>query len=363
MPVWIEKRNSLANTQELALRDRFTEFDYFRGITISLIVLVHSFTIITSDIPISAVNLLVGSSCLFVFMSGFFFHRIYSENFDYKKFILKKTRNVAVPCFVFSVIIVAIKIVAWTIVYRQTGEQVMTVLLEQMSRGYVFWPYWYIPFIMLVFFFSPVHVWFAKLEVSKQIPIFLMSTVAANYVHRSADLGAFLQHVIFFTPFYLLGILYSQHLKWLNENSKALFTISFLGFVMTFTMQTYMFRFRGNYNHDSLDMIPIDLMFWQKLFLCVVLVGVCSFIAKRISLPWLQVMANASFAIYFIHGLFIEVFKILYSDIIGVAEIGSSVADATAVGICFIVTLIGSLLVAKFLKHYLGENSRPVIGW
>lgn len=70
-----------------------------RGIAIIFIVLGHSIYNSGEGFPLLLENLLRGGTALFVFISGYFFHRIFYKDFDYSKFMKNKVQNVLYPFF------------------------------------------------------------------------------------------------------------------------------------------------------------------------------------------------------------------------------------------------------------------------
>ena len=81
-------------------------FDYFRSITILLIIAGHSYGPWTRNnfLEISISNTITGGTALFVFISGFFFHAIFNEKISYQKFMKKKILNVLVPYILLSLL-------------------------------------------------------------------------------------------------------------------------------------------------------------------------------------------------------------------------------------------------------------------
>lgn len=79
------------------MRKNQLEFTYMRGIAIILIVLGHSVYNSGQGFPLLLENLLRGGTALFVFISGYFFHRIFYKDFDYSKFMKNKVHNVLYP--------------------------------------------------------------------------------------------------------------------------------------------------------------------------------------------------------------------------------------------------------------------------
>ena len=84
-------------------REHLVYFDYFRAISIILIVMGHSYGSWERDsvLDMSFTNLISGGTALFVFISGFFFHNVFNENYNYKAFVLKKCEGVFLPLLIY----------------------------------------------------------------------------------------------------------------------------------------------------------------------------------------------------------------------------------------------------------------------
>ena len=88
-----------------------------RAIAIILIITGHCFDY--SNFKIYSVSdkvfasLILGGTQLFVFISGFLFHHVYSQNFSYKNFIKKKIRNILFPYLFLSIIPILYLVVSW----------------------------------------------------------------------------------------------------------------------------------------------------------------------------------------------------------------------------------------------------------
>jgi len=84
--------------------------NYFRGIAIIIIVAGHCLTLsnfsYNSFFGITILNLTQGGTSLFVFISGFLFHHIFYQYFDFKKFMLKKIKYVLSPYIFLSSLVI-----------------------------------------------------------------------------------------------------------------------------------------------------------------------------------------------------------------------------------------------------------------
>jgi peptidoglycan/LPS O-acetylase OafA/YrhL len=296
-----------------------------------------------------------------VFISGFFLHAVYREKFVYAGFVLKKIRYVALPYLSFSAFVIFLKMSVWILYFGHSFEVASQMMLAQAARGYVLGAYWYVPFIMLTFLMAPLHMRFLESKSSLQGFLMLASLIVSALIHRSVDNENVLQSAVYYTPFYLLGIFYSQNLRWFAKNSHVVMSITGLLVVALLILQSYVVVHAGNYYKPALEYGGLDLMALQKFFLCVFLAEFFRFIAQHHELPASRGLAESSFAIYFLHGIILEFYKILWGEFAKSGGYEAVSIESSSLG--FLLALIGSYYAAKVLKSILGKNSRVLIGW
>lgn len=344
-------------------KERLVEFDYLRGLAIVMIVLGHSIFLAQPVFPLLLENLLRGGTGLFVFISGFFFHRVFYARFDYKKFISKKTSALLFPFFTISLVALAIRTIGWW----QDGLDWQQNLLNTwytISNGYVLYPHWYIPFILLTFLCSPLHIAYIRTHLPMKIVVLILFAFIAVLMHRPESNSNFLQSLIYFTPYYLLGIVFSQYEQPLRLWHWPLLIISLLVVAATALAQTYLWVHIGNYHTAAFHYDGWDLQFIQNLFGSIAMLALC----HHISWPWLQQhlrwLAELSFPIFFIHPLLtialeniaaLEMIKPFFP----VPDLGTSLLVFTVV---FLVQFYGSAGIAVLVKRLTRASSRKLIG-
>jgi fucose 4-O-acetylase-like acetyltransferase len=343
-------------------RERFAEFDYLRGMAIAMIVLGHSIFLAQPVFPALLENLLRGGTGLFVFISGFFFHRVFYPRFDYTQFITKKAKSLLIPFVVISLFALSIRMFGWW----QDGLSWQQNLLNTwytLRNGYVLYPHWYIPFIFITFLCSPLHVAYIREHLSIQIWVLLLFSLIALFIHRPQSNSNFLQSLIYFTPYYLLGILFSRYDEQLRRWHWPLLGVSLFVIATTALVQTYVLIHLGNYHKPAFVYEGWDLQFIQILFGCIAMLALCRHIR-----PWLQQhlcwLAELSFPIFFIHPLLTIALENLAAletikPFFPVSGLANSLLVFSAV---FLVQFYGSAGVAVAIKHFAGSRSRWLIG-
>lgn len=343
-------------------RERLAEFDYLRGMAIAMIVLGHSIFLAQPVFPALLENVLRGGTGLFVFISGFFFHRVFYARFDYPQFIAKKASALLIPFLSISVFALLIRMLGWWQDGLDWQKNALNVWYT-VRNGYVLYPHWYIPFILLTFLCSPLHLLYIRAHLSLQILLFIAFSLIALLIHRPQSNSNFLQSLIYFTPYYLLGILFSQYEPQLRRLHWPLLIASVLVVAVSAIVQTYLWIHIGNYHKAAFVYQGWDLQFIQVLFGCIAMLTLCRHIR-----PWLQQhlcwLAELSFPIFFIHPLLtialenlvaIEIIKPFFP----VSALGTSLLIFIAV---FLVQFYGSAGIAVAIRVVFKKNGRFIVG-
>ncbi|QYJ75086.1 MULTISPECIES: acyltransferase family protein [Shewanella] len=349
------------------MRKQQLEFTYMRAIAILWIVAGHSIYNSGAGFPLPLENLVRGGTALFVFISGYFYHRIFHPRMVYKEFMVSKLRNVLLPFLWVSLVGLAMLATQWSLMYDRPLSEVAKGIYYTVRNGYVLYPHWYIPFIMAVFAISPVFSAYIRMSGAARWTLLALSCVIALLIHRPIGNINVLHSVVYFTPFYLMGILYSAHEEWLKERAVPLLWLALLGTLLSLYMQTYVQGHVGNYHKEALSWGGVDWQFVQKFSLVILAVGLCLWLSQRSlsdrTQKSLNALAEMSFAIFFIHPLF----SILFSVITGLLRFKLAPGNMwTSLGLSmgiFVFLLVGSVVTARAIKAKLGDRSRSYIGW
>lgn len=340
-------------------------FEYFRAVTIMLIVIGHCYGI--SGWKIDTIeerviaNLISGSTSLFVFISGFLFHHVFYPKFEYRKFIKKKFLNVYVPYLILSVLPVLQALIQKNIfpVYYFGPEDT---LIDQVIKPAIlyYWHggimvYWYIPFIMTTFLISPIYINFIKLNNSKKIVIIAVLSILSIFMHRPLDNISILQSVIYFMPVYMFGILCSMNKEWIYKTFESK-QVLLLGIVVGLAiLQAYSCLSSGNLHNVPYKYNGIDIAYMQKLILCVFLM---TFLHKfeNYEFSTLKKIATSSFAIYFLHAWVIQLISMF-------SGYYSQYYNGLLLLIITPLVVITTYFLAVTIKRITTSHSRLVIGW
>jgi len=331
---------------------------FFRAISICFIVASHCINVGNWHIVTLPDRFLEAflrnGTIFFIFISGFLFHHIYWHKFSYRKFIATRAKNVFLPYLLLSAVPIAFIIVCHdrqghipAFFYASPWHTAFFFILT----GCTFAPYWYIPVAMMLFLASPA---IMRIAVQSRFPLIIGALLlVSTIIHRPpANLNP-LHNALYLLPVYLLGIYASMRrermLAWLQGKSLLLLTA---GLLLAFVQARY-YNISGNFHKKFFEVTVLDINLLQKLLLIGAFLPQLRHIrgkAARI----LNLLADYSFPIYFIHTLFLEgIYRFFPLHIKG--NFFSSMALAAL--------LTGlSMLLAMLCGKLLGRRSRYLVG-
>ena len=257
--------------------------NFFRGISIIFIVFGHCLGL--ADFSYDSVfgnaiyNLTLGGTTFFVFISGFLFHHIFYAKFQYRQFLIKKTKYVLLPYLILSTLPIAYLLLRISIAGISSSSSITNRYNELFSfpifGHYLtgvdenFIGYWYIPFILIIFLLSPLFIRFIKLNFKAQILITILLLICSIFMHRGIESNAFsvFQNVLFFTPIYLFGIISSEKKDVIYVKLKKR-EFYILSIALTLAIYQAYIGELGNYQKSPFIYGGVDLMIVQKILLC-----------------------------------------------------------------------------------------------
>ena len=346
--------------------------NYFRGISIILIVFGHCLGL--ADFSYDSVlgntihNLTLGGTSFFVFISGFLFHHIFYPKFQFKRFLIKKTKYVLFPYLILSTLPIAYLLLRICIACISSSSSITNRYNELFSfpifRHYLtgvdknFIGYWYIPFILIIFLLSPLFIRFIKLNFKTQILITILLLICSIFMHRGIESNAFsvFQNVLFFTPIYLLGILSSEKkdVIYIKFKEKEFYI---LGLALTLAIYQAYIGELGNYHKSPFIYGGMDLMIIQKLLLCLFFMLFLNRI-ENYKLRFFEIIATNSFGIFFIHGIVIYLLGRIKMEIDFSFTPNSFIVYFIVASIVFLFSLMVTFIVKRIFPKY----SRYLIG-
>jgi peptidoglycan/LPS O-acetylase OafA/YrhL len=341
----------------------------FRAIAILFVVGAHSIWVLNwHDNPATEAFLadfIENGTVLFVFVAGFLFEHLES-GFRYRSYLLKKLRNVVSPYLVISTP-VAIHDAYTAGIYRRYPDLVGTSGLHR-----VLWflvkggagtnvPLWFVPMIIIFYLAAPVFMLLARVPrlYWSLLALLPLSLLAHRTSYPNLDTA---QLALYYLSAYVAGMCSSHHRIKLEPVLVRIWPV-LTGLFLAAT--AVMWRFSTHHgNYEGLHLFSqehgaVDWLFAQKLLLCFALLGML-LRCERWAGPRLRLLGDVSFSIFFVHYLFISVFRHFASTrvIPGFADSG----DLLNWLVLAAATSLASLGLAVLVKRTAGRRSRLLIG-
>lgn len=350
-------------------RKRLAIFDYFRGISILMIVASHSYDSWEIDTfgERTIVNLISGGTSLFVFISGFFFHHIFYPNFNYYNFCKKKWIQVFIPYFILSTIgIIYFIIISKKLPFEKeldlnnTGLIIdyLNIYLTYLYTGRILTAYWYIPFITIIFALSPIFIRYINTTIKLQFFIFLLFLIISITVQRPLGNISPIHSLFYFTSVYLLGINASIHIDRIKLFLEGKLILFFILTIMLAILQAYLFDGYGSVHKELIFSFEgFDTTIIQKIAMIGFFLGLLIKF-EYYNISWLKSLATMSFGIFFIHPWI----GLIYGKFIPISITGNNQAFSEFV-FRFLFVLVLSILIVNIFKWLLGKRSGYITGW
>ena len=352
------------------------EFDYFRGLTIFCIVLIHiyNFILINNSVNKLATTLknhyvyflsyekivINGSTAFFVFISGFLFYYIfYQRGFVYKDFIKKKFLNVFSPYLVMVLLLYICQIV------METTEKGSDFFVHKL---FLYSAFWYIPFIMTVFLASPLFLKFVEASDKTKKTVLILSLLYSLITVRH-DHNPVLS-ACFWSFFYLLGIYVAQNYeKFKKTDPMNIWSLFFIFLAYTTIMLAVDISFQGFKPGKTWDFpIKANPFSFAKGMLCLILLYLCGWLHTaenrfcRVIKYVLSFFAKYSFSIYFMHVFVIYFLRFKQKEIQSFLNTQSGLVSHVYIYGAALVICFSLGLLAMLIKKLTGRYSRMLIG-
>jgi hypothetical protein len=289
----------------------------FRAIAIVLIVAGHTYKYgFTGEGAVSSIvrNIITGGTALFVFISGYMFHYIFYNRYDYKKFVVNKIKNVGIPYLILGSVCIIVLLIFSKGYYRPITEHSHELskfehlfkpddskflsTIKYYSTGSFLVAYWYIPFVLLLFLMAPLHVKFITITKKYQILIIFFLSIISIFVHRPVANTNPIHALVYYTPIYLIGILVSLHSNKVRKYLKGNILLLLLAVIIMSSIQ-YLTNHQGNSHKPFFEYAGVDLMYIQKMFLIFFMYGALE--KYKFQSTIVDTISKTSFAIFFIH--------------------------------------------------------------
>lgn len=339
-----------------------TQFDwgmhYFRGFAIVCIMIMHSLSAFGhGDVDEAFFR---SSTVYFLFISGYLCQFLAFKKLDSPcAYLKKKLQNVISPYLFFSALTwLAIWLsgsdrlwcVAWDVTDRMCiGDFVGHLLCGKMQS-----PYWYIPFVSVLFLLSPV---FVRLTNRKLIGVTVAAGAAAIIFPSRGGFDPLWPGVplmyTYFSVYYLIGFVYCRYRERIDDYLVRNVWVLLGGFLLigmwVLYPDTLGFCLNGTdlrASFQKLLMTGVALVVFQRF--------------RNVRVRILDALAKYSFTMFFIHAFFLQAFVDLQRAIEnGMRSSGLIALCDVLLVVAFVFAMLG---VSVVLKTAFGRYSRSFVG-
>ena len=340
--------------------------NHFRAIAITIIVAGHCFYTVDASfdtlIERTFGNLIAGGTVLFVFISGFLFHHIFYKRYQFKKFMAGKLKKVLLPYTLLSIapiLFLVLRQDAYYSLYNPQGTGFIATYLVPAAKYYLtgrfLIAYWYIPFAMILFLLSPLHIAFIRLRFKWQMGITGLLFVVSLFLHRPVDDILILQSVVYFTPIYLLGIMSSEKKETIYAKLQGKEIYPLLIAIALAALQAALGKF-SSYQKPPMLYDGIDIMLLQKVALCFFFMAWLHRF-EHVNSKYINILASTSFAIYFMHGFIMYIIQ-MGIDVLNIEFaspwIWHPVVTISMMAVCLLLAIATKKLLPNYSRYIIG---------
>jgi peptidoglycan/LPS O-acetylase OafA/YrhL len=283
------------------------------------------------------------STIYFIFISGFLFHYL-SFRFEIKRYYKSKITNVISPYIINSIVMMIL------LYFIYNRPIYLKIFIKHLLIGDTQVQYWYIPFISVIFVVSPFLLrikekTFTKITLALAL-LPLLGTRTGTYI----TVG---QYVYFF-PIYCFGMMCSMNYPaFLSICKKYFIPFSVVAVLATIAL------FTSVGSGDQLFGIRLETIHYiHKMCLLFVAVTILQGL-KNYDIKILNLLANYSFSVYFLHYF---VFLVFSKIIVNGVPAAKTVNWPLAVWPLAAIVIATSLGISMALKKMTGKYSRMLIG-
>lgn len=354
MVCWISKEQEVEHGERREKERVLVDIHYFRAFAILNVVLVHIWQLpawapkVAWEWKMDTVRSILfhDSTIYFIFISGFLFHYL-SSSFNLVRYYKGKIFNVIIPYVLISCLFFALEPLATGATSFAPGDN----LLYNLIAGKTQIQFWYIPFITLVFIISPLLLMIPQHVFVKLSLVFMVVPLAGTRTDIFVSVGQYL----YFFPVYCFGIACSMYYDEFVAMCDKLFVVAL---AVAFVASGLLYALCIEAIHLGVFFNIESVYFVQKMAILFVVVKALQ-IAKRHRFKSLNLLADYSFALYFMH---IWVWAVLCNLTAKFLSDDASINWLLVSTALTLVSIVLALSLAMGLRKALGRYSRMLIG-
>jgi surface polysaccharide O-acyltransferase-like enzyme len=363
MFTYLDNKIQLVQSQEERLRrDAKKPFlqhiHYFRGFAIINIVMIHMLfpywgehVALFNNARIGVELVFADSTIYFILIAGFLFSYL-AHKIRIKAYYKVKFKNVILPY-----IIITFMVTLFKSRHELADLNVLAFLnslLENILLGKALIPFWYIPFIAIVFLMSPFFLMISDKTFKKITIVAIFLPLLGS--RPTIDLTVW--HFFYYVPVYMLGILIARNYTEILAKVMRYKVWLYAAIVVSSLLLLYNLQIPEE-TYFMQRNVYYGLFYIQKISISFLLLNFLQrFDSKKIN--WLDYLAVYSFSIYFLHSIVqYPVQKIMY---MAPLRPYIDMAPVLYIFLVAIVILVVTLLACIVLNRILGKYSRMLIG-
>ena len=321
----------------------------FRALAITFIVAGHAIDLFDwTERPgvERALRIVLGNgTTLFIFIAGFLFQHLLPK-FEVKRYYRSKLKNVLLPYALISIPAIvyytafAQREKAWPGLYEQPIWAQIAIFL---GTGTHVTPLWFIPMIAIFYAIAPL------LRRLDRLPGFYLMIPAFLVVSCLVPRANFYVNFVHYFSVYVLGMCVSRHQDWVVDRLRRNRSVAASAAIVVLLAAAEYFLTRESLTYLNL---------LQKIAFSAFAVGVLARLTSSKVAPWVGVVAECSYGVFFVHSYVLAGFKGLTEFALGCLITGGP--EVTFLGLA--ATLAASIGLVQIVRALLGSKSRVVIG-
>lgn len=296
---------------------------------------------------------------LFIFIAGFIFQYLLPK-FATWKYYRSKLTNVILPYLVAALPAVLLALARDPPPYFPAGFESWHVgvqILWLYGTGAMLLPLWFIPMIAIFYLLGPV---FAAGDRSgtmyRWLPVLY---VLSLFIARpEANLNP-LQSFVTFLPIYLLGMWSARNRDWLLGLLDRWHWVVLAAWLVVVLLEVFVFSAQGAMYTDDPLQLHADVVNFSKIektLLCFLLIHHLHRLQEVVGMR-LDVLAETSFAIFFLHEYFVLATRF------GASAMDETLHGSVALFVLFTAVVVSlSVVAALGVRRVAGSRSRLLVG-
>jgi surface polysaccharide O-acyltransferase-like enzyme len=299
---------------------------------------------------------------LFVFIAGFLFQHLTHSQFVYPKYLEQKLKVVILPYLLISIPLIIIRI--------KTGFDSLALpedfhhrpLLSQflllLITGSHMPPFWFIPMVFLIYLTAPLLHAADNRNFFRYIFPFLF--VAGMFTYRPAHNANPLLAYVHFLPIYVTGMWASYHRERILALGRTLLfplMVVYVGIsILDLSGAIALGRKLSMEQVLQEHLLRFNIYVFKAVVLCFILL-ITFYLLRNRPMPWLDLLGQYSFGIYFVHFIFITISM-------EVSQRLQYTLDFSVITflIYYVFIMLASVGSVFLLKKLTGNYSRYLIG-